>query len=63
MRRKQKNCQNTPIPHNTEISEGETPEILEAWAIVLGLISINFCLASDDNDDNFEYIKYVLYNV
>ena len=34
----------------TDISEGETPEILEACPKVLGFIFINFSRASFDSD-------------
>ena len=34
---------------STDISAGETPEILEACPIEYGFISFNFCLASNLN--------------
>ena len=38
---------------NTEISEGDTPLILDACPIVFGFIFESFSLASDDNDLRF----------
>ena len=39
------------------ISEGETPLILPAWAIVTGLTFVIFCLASVDKDAILELLK------
>ena len=41
------------------MSEGETPDILDAWPMVLGLISESFCRPSEDIDWAFSYLKFI----
>ena len=39
------------------MSDGETPDILDAWPMVLGLDWFSFCLPSEDIDVAFSYLK------
>ena len=41
------------------MSDGETPDILDAWPIVSGFRSSSFCLPSVDMDKILLYLKFV----
>ncbi len=40
------------------MSEGDTPDILEAWPIVSGFCFLSFCLPSEDIERSFSYLKF-----